>query len=170
MNDLATSFVISEEQKRSFAGMYVLKKMDLKPKEGGITMELHPPTEMAVLADVMQQLMYDEYVSINQRKKRYDITKRGLEYIGLLIDEAERYIDEFDDEEAEDMVEELRERNIDVLRVRFLWGWYQGEFDDLTLFQERRGMRPVERLWPIFLMSDEFYANLALDVPGYGQD
>ena len=43
---------------------------------------------------------------------------------------------------------------IDVLRVRFVWGWYQGEFDDLVLFQERRGMQPIEPLWAIFLLSD----------------
>lgn len=168
MNELVPSkCVISEDQKLTYAGMYVLKKMDLKPKDGGMTFSIHPPSELAVLDDVFQKLLYHGYVSINQRKERYELTKPGLEYVGLLIDEAERYIDEFDDAETEDMVTELESRNIDVLRVRFLWGWYQGEFDDLVLFQERRGMQPIEPLWAIFLLSDEFYNNLALDIPGY---
>jgi hypothetical protein len=168
MNELLPSkCVISEETKLTYAGMYVLKKMDLKPKEGGMTFSIHPPAELAVLDDVFQKLLYHGYVSVNQRKERYELTKQGYEYIGLLIDEAERYIEEFDDAETEDMVRELEARNIDVLRVRFLWGWYQGEFDDLVLFQERRAMQPIEPLWAIFLMGDELYNNLALDIPGY---
>lgn len=164
---MPTKCVISEDQKLTYAGMYVLKKMDLKPKDGGMVMSIHPPTELSVLSDVMEKLLYHGYVSVNQRKERYEITKQGYEYIGLLIDEAERYIEEFDDAETEDMVDELERRNTDVLRVRFLWGWYQGEFDDLVLFQERRAMQPIEPLWAIFLLSDEFYNNLALDIPGY---
>ena len=162
-----TECVISEEQKLTYAGMYVLKKMDLKPKDGGMVMSIHLPGELGVLSDVMEKLLYQGYVSVNQRKERYEITKQGYEYIGLLIDEAERYIEEFDDAETEEMVEELERRNVDVLRVRFLWGWYQGEFDDLVLFQERRAMHPIEQLWAIFLLSDEFYNNLALDIPGH---
>ncbi len=170
MQSLASTCVISEEEKLTYAGMYMLKQMDLKPKEGGMTVPIYLTGEMAVLDDVMQKLLYHNHVSVNARKERYDITKSGLEYIGALIDEAEAYVDEFDDEETEDMIEELERRNIDVFRVRFLWGWYQGEFDNLSLYQERRGMRPVEPLWPIFLIGDEFYNDLARDLPGYGDD
>ncbi|WP_428267821.1 hypothetical protein [Haliangium sp.] len=167
MDSHSSGCVITEDQKLTYAGMYMLKKMDLKPKEGGMTVPLHLTGELAVLDDVMQKLLYSGYVKIHQRKERYDITDAGYAYIGALIDEAEAYVDEFDDEEVEDMVDELERRNIDVFRVRFLWGWYQGEFDDLVLFQERRGIRPLEQLWAIFLISDEFYNNLALDLPGY---
>jgi hypothetical protein len=54
-----------------------------------------------------------------------------------------------------------------VFRARFLWGWYEGEFDDLVLFQERRGVSPVERLWAFYLMSDAFWSELARELePG----
>ena len=80
------------------------------------------------------------------------------------IDEAEAFIEEFDDEEAEDVVRELKRRNLDPLRVRFLWGWYQGEIDDLVLFQQRRGTAEVERDWALYLVDDSFYAELAKDL------
>ena len=53
-----------------------------------------------------------------------------------------------------------------MFRARFLWGWYTGEFDDLVLFQQRRGIKPVERLWAYYLISDEFFATLAEDIEG----
>ncbi len=165
MQKLQSRHAVTEEQKQTYAGMYVLKKMDLKPKEGGMVFEVILPHELSPLDDVFQRLLYQNYVRVN-RKNRYEITEQGYAYIRALIDEAEAYVDEFDDEEVEDMVEELRARNIDVFRVRFLWGWYQNEFDDLSLFQERRGMSPVETLWAIFLLDDGFYDNLALDIAG----
>ena len=70
----------------------------------------------------------------------------------------------FDDEEVEDMIEELERRHLDVFRVRFLWGWYQGEFDDVVLFQQRRGFDEIERAWQHFILDDAFYENLALDL------
>jgi hypothetical protein len=49
------------------------------------------------------------------------------------------------------------------MRARFLWGWYEGEFDDLVLFQQRRGVSAVETLWAYYLMSDAFWTELARD-------
>ena len=62
-----------------------------------------------------------------------------------------------------DGIAELRAHNYDLMRARFLWGWYEGEFDDLVLFQERRGVDPVERMWAFYLTSDDFFREIAKD-------
>ena len=49
--------------------------------------------------------------------------------------------------------------------ARFLWGWYDGEFDDLVLFQEQRGASPVERMWAFYLTGDDFWREIAKDIP-----
>ena len=156
--------VITDEQKLIYGGMYMLKKMDLNPKEGGMTVPVLLPSELAPLEEVMHKLLFDEMIKINRRKERYDLTKKGIAYIGTLIDEAEALVGEFDDEELEDVVAELEERNLDVFRARFLWGWYEGEFDDLEIFQQRRGISPVETLWAYYLTDDAFYNELAKDM------
>ncbi|TPV94285.1 MAG: hypothetical protein B7733_16055 [Myxococcales bacterium FL481] len=156
--------MISEQAKQTYAGMYVLKLLDLKPDEGGVELPVVLPHDWYALESVIEGLVVDELLEIHRRKGRYQLTDKGIAYIGTLIEEAEAYIDEFDDAETDEMVAELRRRNRDVLRVRFLWGWYQGEFDDPVEFQRRRGMSPVESDWAAFLLSDAFYDNLALDL------
>ena len=161
---------VTHEQKLSYAGIYVLKKMDLKPADGGIALPVIMDALLSPLEEVVERLVMQGHLAIDRKTQRYSITKAGYRHIGALIDEAETIIDEFDDWETVDMVAELRARNLDPLRARFLWGWYQGEFDDLVQFQERRGISPVEPDWPAFLTSDEFYANLDLDLGGGGGD
>ncbi|WP_437906064.1 hypothetical protein WME95_48945 [Sorangium sp. So ce327] len=155
--------IVSREQKLVYAGIYVLKKMDLKPADGGMEMPLVLPSELSPLEDVLQELVNADLVEVNRRKARFELTKKGLAYLGEIIDEAEALVDEFDDESLEDAVAELRGRNVDVLRARFLWGWYDGELDDLVLFQQRRGVTPVEQWWADYLMSDAFYEELRRD-------
>ncbi|WP_437296745.1 hypothetical protein [Sorangium sp. So ce426] len=155
--------IVSREQKLVYAGIYVLKKMDLKPADGGMEMPLVLPSELSPLEDVLQELVNADLVEVNRRKARFELTKKGLAYLGEIIDEAEALVDEFDDESLEDAVAELRMRNVDVLRARFLWGWYDGELDDLVLFQQRRGVTPVEQWWADYLMSDAFYEELRRD-------
>ncbi|WP_437484301.1 hypothetical protein WME75_44550 [Sorangium sp. So ce1014] len=155
--------VVSREQKLVYAGIYVLKKMDLKPADGGMEMPLVMPSELSPLEDVLQELVNADLVEVNRRKARFELTKKGLAYLGEIIDEAEALVDEFDDESLEDAVAELRRRNVDVLRARFLWGWYDGELDDLVLFQQRRGATTVEPWWADYLMSDAFYEALLRD-------
>lgn len=152
----------AEDQLR-YAGMYVLKRMDLKAEDGGLVLPAPLPHELEPLDVVVQELAIAGHVEINRRKERWDITKAGFAYIGALIDEAEALIDEFDDQEPAEMLAELKRRRLDPFRARFLWGWYQGEFDDLVLFQQRRGVEPVERSWADYLVSDAFYDNLALE-------
>jgi len=50
------------------------------------------------------------------------------------------------------------------MRARFLWGWYDGEFDDLLEFQRQRGVAEPQPLWAYYLTDDEFYAELARDL------
>ncbi|AUX38954.1 hypothetical protein SOCE26_003350 [Sorangium cellulosum] len=155
--------IVSREQKLVYAGIYVLKKMDLKPADGGMEIPLVLPSDLSPLEDVLQELVNADLVEVNRRKARFEVTKKGLAYLGEIIDEAEALVDEFDDESLEDAVAELRRRNVDVLRARFLWGWYDGELDDLVLFQQRRGVTPVEPWWADYLMSDAFYEALRSD-------
>jgi hypothetical protein len=155
---------LSDEQKMTYAGIWLLKKMDLKPEEGGMVLPMHLPSELTPLDDVIQELLVAGHVQLNKKKERWEITKQGYAYIGRLIDEAEAMIEELDDLEVEQVVAELRRRGLDVLRARFLWEWYTGELDDLVLFQQRRGITPVETLWAYYLVSDDFFAALARDV------
>lgn len=158
--------VISEEEKMTYAGLYVLKKMDLKAEDGGMEFPVVLPSELSPIDELLQQLAVDDYVVINQKKARWDLTKKGIAYLGEHIDEAEDFIDEFEDEEIADVIAELEARNLDPFRVRFLWGWYDGEFDDLVIYQERRGVKPVERMWAFYLMSDEFWKDVARELEG----
>ncbi|MCG8419319.1 MAG: hypothetical protein MJE77_15405 [Proteobacteria bacterium] len=156
--------VVDAEQKLTYAGIYLLKKMDLKPQDGGMEMPVLVPSELAPLEEVLQKLHFDDMIEINRRKERYDITKKGYAYLDDIIDEATALIEQYGDEDLEDVVEELEERNLDVFRARFIWGWYEGEFDDLVRFQQQRGISPIEEHWAYFLLSDDFYNNLALEL------
>ncbi|MEM7159886.1 MAG: hypothetical protein AAF799_44005 [Myxococcota bacterium] len=155
--------MISSDDKLTYACMYVLKKLDLSPDDGGMSFPVVLPHSLVPLEPALEQLVLDGHVEIHRRKGRYQLTDRGIEYVGILIDEAEALIEELDDLETEEVAAVIRKRNLNAMRVRFLWGWYQGEFDDLVLFQQRRGAA-LERDWGMYLLSDEFYAELARDL------
>lgn len=156
--------IITDDQKHTYAALYLLKRVDLAPKDGGLEIPVVMPPELAPIDELMQQLAVDGLVEINARKGRWELTKRGIAYLGEVIDEASALVDEFDDDELEDVIATLRDRNLDVYRARFLWGWFEGEFDDLVLFQERRGVAPIERMWAYYLMGDEFWRELGREV------
>ena len=125
------------------------------------------PSELAPFDDILQQLAVDDLVVINARKGRYELTKKGIAHLGEVIDEASDLVDELDeldDLETDEAIAEMRSRGLDVLRARFLWGWFEGEFDDMVLWQERRGVKPVERLWAFYLTGDAFWAELATEL------
>lgn len=155
---------VTEEQKLAYAGIWLLKKMDLAPADGGMVVPFVMPGELTPLDDVVEALHLAGHVMPDKKRERYQITPQGLAYVGQLIDEAEALIDEFEDCEVHEVVARLRAARLDVMRARFLWEWYTGELDDLALFQERRGLHPVERLWAYYLVSDEFYRALAADL------
>jgi hypothetical protein len=155
---------ISDEAKVTYAGALVLKLMDLSAEDGGVEFPAVLPPELAPLEPVFEELHFNGWVAFHKRKQRYELTKAGIAYVGELIDEAEALVDEFDEEPVEEVVAELKRRRLDPMRARFLWGWYEGEFDDLVLFQQRRGTEPVERLWAYYLMDDAFYDEIAQDL------
>jgi len=154
---------LTEEQKQTYVGLYLLKKLDLKAEDGGMEIPVVLPSELSPLDETLQQLAVDDLISINAKKGRYELTKQGIAYLGRTIDEAEEMVDELDDLEVHEAIEQLKERKYDLMRARFLWGWFEGEFDDLVAFQERRGVSPVERMWAFYLTSDEFWDEIARD-------
>lgn len=156
--------VVDDDAIRAYAGIYILKKMDLKPADGGMVFPIGLPSDLTPIDEVLVDLATRGLVVMNNRKDRWDLTKAGLAYLATLIDEATDLIDEFDDDELADVVVELRRRNLDPLRARFLWGWYDGEFDDLTEFQRTRGVAEVQELWAYYLTDEDFYAELARDL------
>lgn len=156
--------MITEPQKMTYAGLWVLKMLDLSPEEGGVELDVNLPHAWAPLEPVLDRLVLEGLVEIDRKKGRYLLGDRGIEYLGMLIDEAEGYIEELDEMETEEVVRTLRRRNVDPMRVRFLWGWYQGELDDLVVYQQRRGFSEIERDWAAFLLDDALYEDLARDL------
>lgn len=154
---------LTEEQKHTYIALYLLKKLDLKAEDGGMEIPVVLPSELSPLDETLQQLAVDDLISINAKKGRYELTKQGIAYLGRTIDEAEEMVDELDDLEVHEAIEQLKERKYDLMRARFLWGWFEGEFDDLVAFQERRGVSPVERMWAFYLTGDEFWDEIARD-------
>jgi hypothetical protein len=160
--------MINERTKLTYAGIYLLKKLDVTPEDGGLTIPLVLPRELEPVDRALEQLAIDGLVAMDKKKGRYQLTPAGIDHIGTLIEEAEQYIDDFDGKPVEQIVPVLRKRRLDPLRVRFLWGWYQGELDDLVLWQQRRGLAEIEDDWALYLMSDELWDELGseLDVDG----
>lgn len=170
---------ISEDHKQLYAEMIILKQMDLGPESGGLEIPRELPRELAPLQPLLEELRYKGLIDVVAKKRgalaalrgkpkeeHYALTQAGVEYIGRLIDEAEIYVNDLDELELSEIVAYAQERRLDPMRLRFLWGWYQGELDDLALFQERRSILPVERLWAYYLVSDDFWRELARDLEG----
>lgn len=156
--------MITEDETLTYAGIYVLKKLDLQPEEGGVKLPVLLPHDWQPLEPVLDRLVLEGLVELDRKRGCYRLSERGADHVGALIDEAEAIIEELDERPPDEIVEILRRRNLDPLRVRFLWGWYQGELDDLVLFQQRRGAEPVERDWALYLLSQDFYEELARDL------
>jgi len=154
----------TEEQKKTYASMVLLKKMDLEPEDGGMTFPVVLPSELSPLDETLQDLAVADLIRINAKKGHYELTPQGIEQLGRLIDEAEEMVDQLDELETDEAIEELRRRKHDVFRARFLWGWYEGEFDDLVEFQRQRGVSPVETLWAFYLLGDDFYRELGREL------
>lgn len=157
---------VSEERKRTYAGILLLKLMDLSEDEGGMTFPRELPPELTPLEGVFDELRFRGYVEIGKVKRQevFKLSKAGLAHLGQLIDEAAAYVEEYDELEIEEIVTHVKQRRLDPMRFRFLWGWYIGEFDDLVLFQQQRGVEPVEELWAYYLTSDEFFDEIAHDL------
>jgi len=157
---------IDDDQKQTYIALWLLKKLDLKPEDGGLSFPVVLDGELSPLDEPLQQLAVDDLIAINAKKGRYELTKKGIAYLGEVIDEASDLVDELDDLEPDEAIAELRSRGLDVYRARFLWAWFDGELDDLVLFQERRGVTPVERMWAFYLTGDDLWRELAKDLTG----
>lgn len=156
--------VIDDETKQTYVSLWLLKKLDLDPADGGMELPVVLPAELSPLDEYLQELAVAEMISINARKGRYELTKKGIAYLGEVIDEASDLVDDLDDLETDEAIDALRARGLDVFRARFLWGWFEGELDDLVLFQERRGVTPVERMWAFYLTGNELWRELAKEL------
>jgi hypothetical protein len=156
--------VLDEETRNRYIGIWLLKKLDLPEAEGGMVFPVVLPSELSPLDEHLQELAVEDLIEINPKKARYELTKKGIAFLGQLIDEASELVDELDELETDEAIAELRARGLDVYRARYLWGWFGGEFDDLVTFQERRGVKPVERLWAYYLTDDEFWNEIAKDL------
>jgi hypothetical protein len=156
--------VLDEDTKATYVKLWILKKLDLKPEDGGMEFPVVVPSELAPLDDYLQQLAVDDLVAINAKKGRYELTKKGIAHIGEVIDEASDLVDDLDELETDEAIAEIKARGLDVFRARFLWAWFDGELDDLVLFQERRGVTPVERLWAFYLTGDDLWRELEKDI------
>jgi len=157
---------IDDDQKQTYIALWLLKKLDLKPEDGGMSFPVVLDGELSPLDEPLQQLAVEDLIAINAKKGRYELTKKGIAYLGEVIDEASDLVDELDDLEPDEAIAELRSRGLDVYRARFLWAWFDGELDDLVLFQERRGVTPVERMWAFYLTGDDLWRELAKDLTG----
>lgn len=155
---------IDDDARQAYIALWLLKKLDLRPEDGGMELAVALPAELSPLDEPLQQLAVDGLVEINRKKGRYDLTKDGIAYLGKVIDEASDLVDDLDDLETDAAIVQLRSSGRDVFRARFLWGWYGGELDDLVLWQEQRGLRPVERLWAFYLTGDELWNELAREL------
>lgn len=116
----------------TYVGLFVLKLMDIAESEGGMTIPLALPPELVPLRPAIDRLYAEGLITQSRWRGRWQITKLGLDVLGRTIDEAQGYIAEFDDLEVDEMINVLHESGLDPMRVRFLWGWVEGEFDDLV--------------------------------------
>lgn len=156
--------VIDDDAKQTYVALWLLKKLDLSAEDGGMELAVALPPELSPLDEPLQQLAVEGLVEINRKKARYVLTKKGIAYLGRIIDEASDLVDELDDLEIEEAIARLRSSGRDVFRARFLWGWFDGELDDLVLWQEQRGLRPVETLWAFYLTGDVLWNELAREI------
>jgi len=168
---------VSEDKRQTYAGLIVMKLIDLGPDNGGLEIPRELPRELAPLQEILEEMRFNGLIEVSAKKRGalaalrgkskeefYGLTQSGVEHLGRLIDEAEGYVTEFDALEVAEMIDVAHERKLDPMRVRFLWGWFEGEFDDLALFQERRAIDPVERLWAYYLTSNEFWDEVSKDL------
>lgn len=164
MTSLVRQAPIDEETKHTFVGLWILRQLDIGVKQGGMEFPVVVDGQLTPLDEHLQQLAVEELIEINVKKAKYELTKKGIAYLGQVLDEASDMVDELDDLETDEALHELESRGLDLMRARFLWGWFEGEFDDLVIWQERRGIKPVERLWGFYLTGDDFYRELANEI------
>jgi len=142
-----------------YAGMYLLKKIDLPPEEGGHVFEVPLSGLDEHLEPILDDLLFHDLIDIDSVSTRYALTKDGNDYVAKLIDEIEDYIDDYDEYDATTKVNLMKKNNINPLRARFLWGLYDGEFDDFEDWQDEWNFPSDQRSsdWRDMITKKEFY-------------
>ena len=67
---------VTPEQILTYAGIFVLKKMYLKPADGGLQMPVILDAQLAPLEDVLERLVLQSRLEIDRKRQRYALTKR----------------------------------------------------------------------------------------------
>ena len=73
---------LSDEEKLRYAGIWLLKKMDLDPRDGGMEFPLFLPSELTPLDEVLHDLQLHGHVRIHRRKERWELTPEGIHQYG----------------------------------------------------------------------------------------
>jgi DNA-binding PadR family transcriptional regulator len=152
--------MISAPQKLAFAGIYLLKKLDLPTEDGGVELSSALAEDGSVLAPVLAQLEQQRFVERVGDPPLFELTDAGLEHLEALMEEAEALVPSDAELETDDAIHVHEHRGLRSLRERFLWSWYRGELDDLVGYQRARGLEPVDTSWARFLLSDALYEAL----------
>jgi len=149
-----------------YAGIYVLKKLDRPPADGGYFFEVPLMGLDEHLEPILDDLLFHDIIEIDVDHARYSLTKEGIQYIDKLIDEIEGYIDKYQEYEPVTRVNLMKRDKINPLRARFLWGLYDGEFDDFDQWQENWNIAPDEKTadWREIITMKEFYDMLFEDI------
>jgi len=100
-----------------YAGMYVIKKMDLTPADGGHIFEVPLQGLDEHLEPVLDNLMFNNLIFIDTNRVQYDLTKDGEQYVRSLIDEAEVYIDKYQEFEPTTRVNLMKRDKVNPLRA-----------------------------------------------------
>ena len=92
------------------------------------------------------------------------LCQKGEQYIDSLVQEIESYMDKYEDFEPQTRINLMKRDQIDPLRARFLWGIYDGEFDDLVQWQaQAHSFKPFED-WRQLITSKDFYDFLFQEI------
>lgn len=130
----------------------------------GHIFEVPLPPKDEILEPVLDSLLFSDRITISPEKGFYELTQEGQGYIDRIIEELESYIDRYESMDSQTRVLSMQRDRVDPLRARFLWGLCDGEFDDLTLWQNERGIYPVVGNWQNWLVSKDFYDRLTDDI------
>ncbi|MEO7731747.1 MAG: hypothetical protein ABIY55_12295, partial [Kofleriaceae bacterium] len=69
---------ITDDEKQTYVGLYLLKKLDLRPEDGGMTLPVVLPSDLSPLDEPLQQLAVDDHIVINAKTGNWDLTKQGI--------------------------------------------------------------------------------------------
>ncbi|GMT50338.1 MAG: hypothetical protein IEMM0008_1877 [bacterium] len=145
-----------------YSGLYILKKLDLPPEEGGHLFEVPLSGLDEHMEPILDDLFFHNLIDIDTDNARYALTQEGSEYIDKIVAEVEGYIDKYQEFDPATKVNLMRRDKVNPLRARFLWGLYDGEFDDFNEWQENWDIDPTQRKddWREVITSKDFYDML----------